>query len=89
MNPAPADVLGLVSVILTGLTLPAQSFTVGGIVFLILLVRPLLRRFVEQDHQIKEHICRLLRWSALTLALTAAAAAVAYRRWSGPYVSFG
>jgi putative copper resistance protein D len=72
MSLASTDVLGLLSVILTGLTLVAQSFTVGGIGFLILLVRPLPKRFAEQDRQINERTCDLLRWSALMLALTGA-----------------
>ncbi|HEX4585947.1 MAG TPA: CopD family protein [Burkholderiaceae bacterium] len=62
------DVFGFLSVVLRGLALTAQSFTVGGISFLFLLARPLAPALGAVSAGIVGRARRLLMWSSLALA---------------------
>src|SRR5258707_2767859 len=63
------DVFGFLSVVLRGLTVTAQSLTIGGIAFLILLARPLAFELGEAGEVIIRRCLRLLRWSAIGFAV--------------------
>ena len=68
------DIFGFLSVILRGLTLVAQSFTLGGIVFFGLLLHPLTQRLPLLAATGIRHPCQLfLRVSAFAFALMALA----------------
>lgn len=62
------DIFGFLSVVLRGLVLTAQSLTIGGIIFLALLARPLRRQLGESGAATIERCRRLLLWSAVALA---------------------
>ena len=62
------DIFGYLSVILRGLVLTAQSLTVGGIAFLLLLARPLAASLGAAGERLKLRSLSLLRWSALAFA---------------------
>src|SRR5262249_38727025 len=61
------------SVVLHGLLLTAQAATLGGIAFLLLLTEPMAREFGESGPVMRRRCARLLRWSAITGAVVAAA----------------
>jgi copper resistance protein D len=63
------DIFGYLSVVLRGLTLAAQSATIGGIVFLALLARPLAGELGRTGDEIERRCRALLGWSALAFAL--------------------
>jgi putative copper resistance protein D len=65
------DIFGFLSVILRGLILTAQSFTFGGLAFLLLLLRPLRTRLSAQSAEIGERNQNFLRISAFAFAFLA------------------
>ncbi|WP_315774259.1 MULTISPECIES: copper resistance D family protein [unclassified Bradyrhizobium] len=58
------DIFGYLSVVLRGLTLLAQSFTIGGLAFLLLLLRPLQQRLSADAIVVGKRGQRFLRRSA-------------------------
>ncbi|MGJ4917982.1 copper resistance D family protein [Bradyrhizobium oligotrophicum] len=67
------DIFGYLSVVLRGLTLLAQCFTVGGLAFLLLLLRPLQQRLSADAIVVGKRSQRFLRrsafgWFAVVLA---------------------
>src|SRR5579863_8638584 len=62
------DVFGFLSVVLRGLVVTAQSLTLGGIAFLILLAKPLGQELGESGMAIQKRSLRLLFWCALGFA---------------------
>lgn len=62
------DIFGYLSVILRGLVLSAQSLTVGGIAFLLLLAGPLAADLGAAGEIMERRSRRLLRWAALAFA---------------------
>src|SRR5882672_7778822 len=66
------DLFGFLSVVLRGLTLTAQSLTVGGTAFLLLLARPLAAEIGAPGAVMVKLTRRLLGRSAIALALLAA-----------------
>jgi putative copper resistance protein D len=67
------DLFGYLSIILHGLTIVAQSMTLGGVLFLALLARPLAGRLGAPGAAIRRDATRLAGWSALGLVLCEAA----------------
>jgi putative copper resistance protein D len=65
------DVFGFLSVILRGLTVTAQSLTLGGIAFLILLAAPLADELGDVGLRIVKRSLALLRWCAIGFAVIA------------------
>jgi len=65
------DLFGFLSVVLRGLTLAAQSLTVGGVAFLLLLAGPLSGEVGVAGPVIIKRSRTLLGWSAIALALVA------------------
>jgi copper resistance protein D len=63
------DLFGFLSVVLRGLVLTAQSLTVGGVAFLLLLARPLAAAIGAPASAIIGRSRTLLGWSAVALAL--------------------
>ncbi|HUK06995.1 MAG TPA: CopD family protein [Stellaceae bacterium] len=63
------DIFGFLSVILRGLILTAQSFVVGGVIFQLLLLRPLAGDMGAALEPIWRRCRILLFWSALVFAL--------------------
>ena len=63
------DVFGYLSVLLRGFVLTAQSLTVGGVAFLMLLIRPLAGNLEVSAFAVLERTCRLLAWSAMALVV--------------------
>lgn len=65
------DAFGFLSVVLRGFEVIAQSLTLGGIAFLLLLARPLAGGLTA-GADIKDATLRLMGWSALALAFVTA-----------------
>ena len=63
------DVFGYLTVILGGITISAQAFTIGGIAFLQLVAWPFEARLGAGGEEIVRRSRRLLGWSALVLVL--------------------
>jgi putative copper resistance protein D len=63
------DIFGLLSVLLSGAEVVAQSFVVGGIAFVLLVIRPFDDRLGEAASDILRRSRRLIFWSAASLAL--------------------
>ena len=63
------DIFGLLSVLLSGAEVVAQSFVVGGIAFVLLVIRPFDVRLGEAASDILRRCRRLIFWSAASLAL--------------------
>ncbi|HYM02205.1 MAG TPA: CopD family protein [Stellaceae bacterium] len=63
------DIFGFLSVVLRGLVLTAQSLTVGGVVFLACLAKPLAPPLGPAGAAVIERCGRLLLWSAIALAV--------------------
>jgi len=61
------DVFGFLSVLLRGAEIAAESFVVGGIAYLLLLVRPLSRRLPPQWPSLWDLSRRWIRYSAIAL----------------------
>jgi putative copper resistance protein D len=66
------DIYGFLSVVLHGLLLTAQAFTLGGIAFLLLLAAPMAGELGERGDLMHQRSVRLLRWSAIASAIVAA-----------------
>lgn len=62
------DIFGFLSVILRGMILVAQSFTFGGLAFLLLLLRPLEPRLSADRAKIGRRCHNFLRFSAFAFA---------------------
>lgn len=62
------DIFGFLSVILRGLVLVTQSFTVGGIAFLLCLARPLAGMLGPEGARLHDRSRRFLFWSAIAFA---------------------
>lgn len=60
------DLFGYLSIIVHGLTILSQSMALGGVLFLVLLARPLLRTI---GTGVPRRTARLAAWSALGLAV--------------------
>ncbi|RDS79427.1 copper resistance protein [Dyella monticola] len=60
------DIFGYLSIILHGITIVAQSMTLGGILFLVFLVRPFMH-MLPQSGDLERRIARLTIWSAIGL----------------------
>ena len=65
------DLFGYLSIVIHGLTILAQSMMIGGLVFIMLLVRPLARR-LEPDaaRAIAAGTTLITAWAAIGLAVT-------------------
>lgn len=61
------DLFGYLSVLLRGFVLTAQTLTVGGVVFLTLLLRPLAGDLGDFAQTVVDRTRHLLAWSALAL----------------------
>ena len=67
------DLFGYLSVVIHGLTIAAQSFAVGGVLFIALLARPLAPRLISAGSRF-EHDCTVITaWSAVALIACEAA----------------
>jgi putative copper resistance protein D len=82
------DIFGYLSIVLRGLILVAQSFTIGGIAFQLLLWRPLQAQFSAGSVLIGKRCQALLRfsafvWGLLTIGSLALNAAGADRNAAG------
>ncbi len=62
------DIFGFLSVVLRGLVLTAQTVTIGGIIFLAFVARPLAPHFGAGGRPAIERCRRLLFWSAACFA---------------------
>ncbi|GAB2567902.1 CopD family protein [Dyella jejuensis] len=60
------DIFGYLSIILHGLTIVAQSMTLGGILFLVFLLRPFAHLLTE-GAQLQQRVTRLIIYSAIGL----------------------
>jgi putative copper resistance protein D len=61
------DLFGYLSVVVHGVTILAQSMTLGGVLFLLLLVRPLVPRLGADGRAVADGVALLAGWSALGL----------------------
>jgi copper resistance protein D len=62
------DIFGFLSVVLRGMILVAQSFTFGGLAFLLLLLRPLESQLSADSVKIGRRCHNFLRFSAFAFA---------------------
>ncbi len=67
------DLFGYLSVILHALTITAQSLAIGGVLFLVFLVRPLAWLLGDASEAMRRDTVRIIAWSALGLVLCDAA----------------
>lgn len=65
------NVFGYLSILLHGLSIAAQSLAVGGVLFLVVLVRPLAPQLAAGE-RIRRRVTRVTWWSALALAAVTA-----------------
>jgi putative copper resistance protein D len=63
------DLFGYLSVVIHGLTITAQSIALGGVLFVILLIRPLLPQLGSTGQSIERTCIAITAWSALALVL--------------------
>ncbi len=63
------DIFGFLSVVLRGLILTAQSFTLGGVAFFVLLALPLADHLGTNQEEITQKCSAFLRCAAIALAL--------------------
>jgi putative copper resistance protein D len=70
------DLFGFLSVVLRGLTITAQSLTIGGILFLTLLAWPFRDALGESGPEILVRCRRLAGWSAAGFAIVASLSAL-------------
>jgi len=68
------DVVGFLSVVVAGVTISAQCLTIGGIGFLLAVVRPLGEATGSPSQPIADRTCRLMQCSAAALVLAQALA---------------
>lgn len=64
------DIFGFLSVILRGAVLVGQSFVIGGIVFQLLLLRPLAPELDDERDPIEGRCRGFLFWTSIAFALT-------------------
>jgi copper resistance protein D len=64
------DLFGYLSIVIHGLTILAQSMAVGGVLFLVLLARPLAPMLGANGRTILAGTARIAGWSALALVLS-------------------
>ncbi|HXT79384.1 MAG TPA: CopD family protein [Acetobacteraceae bacterium] len=64
------DLFGYLSIIVHGLTILAQSMALGGVLFLVLLARPLAPRLGPAGEAISRGTAVIAAWSAVALVLT-------------------
>jgi putative copper resistance protein D len=62
------DIFGFLTVILRGLSISAQAFTLGGITFILFLAKPLRGALDETGDRILARSLRITAWAALGLA---------------------
>ncbi|HTV84898.1 MAG TPA: CopD family protein [Dyella sp.] len=62
------DIFGYLSIILHGLVIVAQSMTLGGVLFLVFLLRPLMKA-LPQGAELERRIARLTLYSAIGLGI--------------------
>src|SRR6516225_8878569 len=67
------DLFGYLSVVIHGLTITAQSVSLGGVLFIVLLLRPLLPQLGSSGRDIERTCTAIAAWSALALVLCEAA----------------
>ncbi|MBV8398409.1 MAG: copper resistance protein, partial [Acetobacteraceae bacterium] len=67
------DLFGYLSIVLHGLTILAQSVSLGGVLFLVLLARPFAPRLGEPGRLILRGTTRAAFWSAIALIACEAA----------------
>src|ERR1700761_2151435 len=70
------DLFGYLSIVVHGLTILAQSMALGGVLFLLLLARPLVPRLGAGGRSVATGTARIAAWSAVAL-LAAEAVTVA------------
>jgi copper resistance protein D len=63
------DLFGYLSIVIHGLTIVAQSLSLGGVLFLVLLLRPLEARLGSAGQAITRTCIAVTAWSALALVL--------------------
>ena len=68
------DLFGYLSIVLHGLTIAAQSAMLGGVLFLVLLARPLAADLGKEAGAIQAGVARIAAWSAVALILCEATA---------------
>ena len=61
------DLFGYLSVVIHGLTITAQSMTLGGVLFLALVARPFAARLGSAGQRIEHDCARITAWSAVAL----------------------
>lgn len=67
------DLFGYLSIVVHGLTILAQSMTLGGVLFLVFLARPLAPRLGATGGLILAGTARIAAWSAVALFVSEAA----------------
>ena len=67
------DLFGYLSIVIHGLTIAAQSLTVGGVLFLALLARPLAPRLISAGARFEPDCALITAWSAIALVACEAA----------------
>src|SRR5471032_1587264 len=70
------DLFGFLSVVLRGLTITAQSLTLGGVLFLTLLAWPFRDALGESGPEILARCRRLAGWSAVAFAIVSSLSAL-------------
>ena len=66
------DLFGYLSIVVHGLTILAQSMALGGVLFLVLLARPLAERLGLPGAEIAGRCARIAAWSAIALMVSEA-----------------
>ncbi len=67
------DLFGYFSVVIHGLTITAQSIVLGGVLFIVLLLRPLAPQLGSTGQEIERTCIAIAAWSGLALVLCEAA----------------
>lgn len=67
------DLFGYLSIVIHGLTITAQSMTLGAVLFLALLLRPIVAQLGSTGQSIERTCIAIAAWSALALVLCEAA----------------
>ncbi len=67
------DLFGYLSVVIHGATITAQSIALGGVLFIVLLLRPLSPQLGSTGQDIERTCIAIAAWSALALVLCEAA----------------
>jgi putative copper resistance protein D len=67
------DLFGYLSVVIHGMTITAQSISLGGVLFIALLLRPLLPQLGASGEEAERASIAIAAWSALALVLCEAA----------------